>query len=70
MEGFARERDNLQFSHCDRWIGGTNLSRLNRFYVSDWLGARGGSIGILASTSMSEHAPEILAIVEERHNVA
>src|SRR5271156_1631374 len=64
--GFGHERDSLLFSRSDQRIGGTNLSRIDRFYVSDWLGARGGSTGILAGTSMSDHAPVILVVADTR----
>ena len=65
-QGFGREQRSLLFSHSDRRIGGTNLSRIDRFYVSDWLGARGSSVGIFAGTSMSDHAPVILTIANAR----
>ena len=65
-EGFGREQGSLLFSRSDRRIGGSNLSRIDRFYVSDWLGARGGSTGILAGTSMSDHAPAVLVISDAR----
>lgn len=66
LESFGRDHGSLLFSCSDRWIGGSNLSRIDRFYVSDWVGGRGGSIGILAGTSMSDHAPVVLSIAEPR----
>ena len=41
-----------------------NLSRLDRIYVSDLLGDKGGSVEILARTCFSDHAPVILLIQE------
>lgn len=58
--GFVHERDNLLFSCSDSRIGGTNLSRLDRLYVSDALGEKGGTVGILAGTCFSNHAPVIM----------
>ena len=52
--GFSRERDSLSFSRSDRRIGGTNLSRLDRVYASDLVLDRGGSVGILGGTCMSD----------------
>ena len=65
-EVFGREQGSLLFSNSDRQIGGSNLSWIDQFYVNDWLGACGGSIGILADTSMSDHAPIILVISDAR----
>ena len=62
--GFAREGGSLLFSRSDRRIGSTNLSRLDRMYSSDLLVERGGSVGILAGTCMSEHAPVLLVLSE------
>lgn len=64
LGGFAWEKDSLLFSHLDRWIGGTNLSRIGRMYVSDLLGGRGGSMSILAGTCMSDHAPVVIDFFE------
>ena len=63
-EAFMHATGSLDFSCSDRRKGGTNLSRLDRFYVSDWLGEQGGSVGILAGTSFSDHAPIVLALEE------
>ena len=46
-EDFGRGHGSLLFSRSDRRIGGSNLSWIDRFYVSDWIGARGGSVGHL-----------------------
>lgn len=43
-------------------IGGSNLSRLDRWYVDEWAGRRGGTVGILAGTTFSDHAPVILQL--------
>ena len=56
----------LGFSRSDRRRGGTNLARLDRFYVSDGLRTRGGSVGILAGTTFSDHAPVVLVFEEQR----
>ena len=55
----------MSFSWSDRRQGGTNLSCIDRFYVSDHFGVQGGAIGILAGTSFSNHAPVILALEEQ-----
>lgn len=34
-EGFGQEQDSLTFSRSVRRVGGSNLSRIDRFYVSD-----------------------------------
>ena len=34
----------LHFSQSNRWVGGTNLLRIDRMYVSDSLEERGGTI--------------------------
>lgn len=63
-----RERDSLNFSRSDRRIGGTNLSRLDRVYASDLVLDRGGSVGILGGTCMSDHAPVVVVLDEgSRH---
>ncbi|KAI5067663.1 hypothetical protein GOP47_0018191 [Adiantum capillus-veneris] len=61
-EGFARERDSLLFTRSGRRIGGTNLSHIDRMYISDMLGDRGGSIGIMAGTCMSDHFLVVLVL--------
>ena len=63
-EGFFRERDSLLFSRSDRRIGSTNLSRIDRMYVSDLLLDRGGSVGILSGTCMSDHSPVLMVLAE------
>lgn len=50
----------LSFSHLDRRVGGTNLSLIDRWYVDEWASNRGGMVGILDSTILSDHAPLIL----------
>lgn len=50
--GFVRERGSLCL-RSDRCIGGTNLSLIDRFYISDWFGVCGDSVGILAGISMT-----------------
>ena len=62
LEDFSRTQGSLGFSQLDRRRGGTNLARLDRFYVSDGLCTRGGSVGILAGTTFLDHAPGGLGI--------
>ena len=45
------------FSRSDRRIGGMNLSRIDRIYVSDALSDYGGMTSIIAGSCMSDHAP-------------
>ena len=68
--GFGRERDSLLFSRSDHRVGGANLSRIDRFYASDWFRTRGGSTGILAGTTLSDHAPVILVIADEMRSTS
>ena len=65
-EDFSRAQGSLAFSRSDRRTGGTNLAKLDRFYVSDGLCDRGGTMGILASTKFSNHAPVVLVLEEQR----
>lgn len=41
---------------------GSDISCIKRFYVGDWLGARGGTIGIFVATSLSDHVLIILVL--------
>ena len=66
VEGFARERGSLLYSRSDRRIGSTNLSRLDRINASDLIVDKGGSVGIMAGTCMSDHAP-VLVVLSEGH---
>ena len=43
---------------------GTNLSRIDRMYISDDLGIRGGTIEILVVTCMFDHYPVMLVTHE------
>ena len=52
----------MSFSRSDRRIGGTNLSRIDRMYISDFFGDRGGTIVILSGTCMSDHSPVMLVM--------
>ena len=38
------------------------MERLDRFYVSDWAIGRGGNMGIVPRTTLSDHASMILAL--------
>mgnify|MGYP002774994443 FL=1 len=65
---FSRLNGTLLFSRSNRRnVDGqlslrdsTNLSRIDRYYISDYFGSEGGFIGIMAGTTLSDHAPIIL----------
>jgi hypothetical protein len=74
---FSRASGSLQFSRSSRCSSKdyidfqttdirnsniTNQSRLDRFYLSDYFTIKGGHVGILAGTTVSDHAPVILDI--------
>ena len=63
--GFSRGSRSLQFSRSDRRVGGTNLSRIDRLYISEDFGMRGGTCEILAGTCMSDHSPVMLVTHED-----
>ena len=67
-EGFARAVGSLSFSRSDRRLGGTNLSGLDRFYISDIVGEKGGTVGILAGTTFLDHAPMNLVLEDQRRH--
>ena len=52
----------LLFSRSDRRVNGTNLARLDRFYVSGKFISTTGIIHIMSGTTFSDHAPVILSI--------
>ena len=60
MPNVYRFEDSLHFSCSDRRIGGTNLSRLDRFYVGEAFVLNGGNITIMPSTTFFDHAHVIL----------
>ena len=62
---FSHSQGSLNFSRSDQQQGGVNLSRIDRFYVGDYLGDRGGSIEILAGTTFFDHAPIILTLEDQ-----
>ena len=66
-EGFRKKLDSLLLSRSDRRIGGTNVSQIVKFYVCVGVGARGGSVRVMAGTPFLEHAPVILFLAEEVH---
>ena len=66
LEDFFGAQGNLGFSHLDKRRGGTNLARLDRFYVNNGLCAQGGSVGILIGTMFLDHTPMILVFKEQR----
>ena len=57
----------MNFSRSDRRLGGTNLSKLDTFYINDSVGKRGGTVGILVGTTFLDHAPVILVLEDQRH---
>ena len=65
-ESFTRAMGSVSFSCLDRQLGGTNLSKLEKFYMSDSVGERGGRVGILAGTTFLDHAPAILVLEDQR----
>ena len=63
--GFSRGSRSLHFSRLDKRVGGTNLSRIDRLYISEDFGMRGGTCEILAGTYMSDHSPVMLVTHED-----
>ena len=61
---FSRRADSLLFSRSDRRVGGMNMSRIDRFYVSGPVGDWGGHIGIHAGTCFSDHSPVMVVVSE------
>ena len=70
LADFARERDSLRFSRSDRRIGGMNLSRIDRIYVSDALSDYEGTTSIIAGSCMSDHAPVVVVFRERDAHVS
>ena len=56
MRNVYRYQDSLSFSRSDRRIPGTNLLRLDRFYVGEAFILNGGNITIMLGTTFSDHA--------------
>ena len=56
------ETDSLMFSRSDKYIGGMNLSWIDRMYVSDALLDCEG--GIVAGLCMSDHALVVVSFGE------
>ncbi len=67
LHSFSKERESLSFSRSDRRLAGANLSRIDRFYVSDSFADKGGSIKIMSGTVFSDHAPVILTLANTRN---
>ena len=61
MPNVYRSQGSLHFSRSDRRIGGTNISRLDRFYVGEAFFLNGGNINIMPRTFFSDQAPVILS---------
>ena len=51
-------------SRSKRRIGGMNLSRIDRIYVSDALSDYGGMTSIIAGSCMSDHTPVVVVFRE------
>ena len=66
MLSFGWEAWSLAFTRCDRRIDNTNLARLDRFYVSHWCANRGSMVGIVAGSSLLDHASVVLFVTLER----
>ena len=64
--GFARGCRSLRFSRFERRVGATNLSRIDRMYISDDLGARGNMIEILVGTCMLDHSLVMLVVHDDK----
>ena len=65
-QSFMKMALSLAFSHSDRRNEGVNVSRLDRFYLSNYFHEKGGLIGIMPGTTFSDHAPVCINILEER----
>ena len=45
-----------------------NLSRIDGFYANSFFGDCGGYVGVVSSTSFSDHAPVLLKFCMDNHN--
>ena len=63
---FLRVPLSLSYSRSDRRVMGTNLSRIDRIYVTNMWQNVGGTIQIMPGTMFSDHALVIMHIVKER----
>lgn len=61
LRALLKSVNNLRFPRSNRQIWGMNLSLIDKMYVNDLFGDRGGTVGILASSCMSN--PVYVAIV-------
>ena len=59
----------LEFSRSNRRQLEANLSRLDRFYVSELFQETGGHLGILGGTRFSDHAPISITILQEKRQI-
>ena len=66
---FYRWPGSLDFSWGYRREGGRLLERLDGFCVSDWAIGRGGASGMVLGTTLSDHAPVILALDATTHSL-
>ena len=66
---YMHAHDSLAFSRSDRRQDGVNLSKLDRFYISEIFQEKGGHVGILPTTTFSDHAPIFITILEESKRI-
>ena len=73
-ENFHKMKDSLRYSRTNKGNGMVNMasshdlanmSRIDRFYVSDNFCDKGGKHGIMPGTTVSDHSPVILTIKSE-----
>ena len=73
-ENFHKMKDSLRYSRTNKGNGMVNMasshdlanmSRIDRFYVSDNFCDKGGKHGIMPGTILSDHSPVILTIKSE-----
>ena len=67
--GYAQGSRSFRFSHSDRWAGVTNLSWIDRMCISDDLGARGGTIEILAEMCIFDYSVVMLVAHEHARSI-
>ncbi len=70
MPNVYRSQESLLFTRSDRRIGGTNLSRLDRFYVGEAFVTHGGTIKIMPGTVFSDHALVLLQTFSQSNMIS
>ena len=63
----VRTNTSLLFSRSDRRVNGTNLARLDRFYLSGKFISATGTVHIMPGTTFSDHAPIILSLSTQKN---